>query len=134
MGSPLDVRSLPLPPEPHLSAHFTWDIVTSTIVSPVPSPNVRPPDSCRHVVYLYTYGCSIATDIITGVLVLRCWALYSSRRVLWALGMGLVCTTTCTIVIASQIMKAHFDVYNQENNIYAAITPRDTFWVHYAPT
>ncbi|KAJ1306036.1 hypothetical protein OPQ81_010749 [Rhizoctonia solani] len=62
---------------------YDWVIITSNIVSSLPQ----------------------SIDIITGVLVLRCWALYSSRRVLWMLGIGLACTATCTIAIASQMIR-----------------------------
>ncbi|KAH7334732.1 hypothetical protein B0J17DRAFT_708339 [Rhizoctonia solani] len=91
---------------------------------------------CRQVVYLYTYGCSIATDIITGVLVLRCWALYSSRRVLWTLSAGLVCTTTCTIVIASQIMKKTIFIPALLPEILSGcrMLPPTLMWIAFIPT
>ncbi|KAH7334733.1 hypothetical protein B0J17DRAFT_708340 [Rhizoctonia solani] len=92
--------------------------------------------SCRQVVYLYAYGCLIATDIITGVLVLRCWALYSSRRVLWVLGLGLACTATCTVVIASQIMKRTIFLPPLLRGILSGCTliPPTFMWVTLIPT
>ncbi|KDN47884.1 hypothetical protein RSAG8_03304, partial [Rhizoctonia solani AG-8 WAC10335] len=132
MGNSLDVRPFPLPPEPHLSAYFPWDIITIVIISSLSSPF----GPCRQVVYLLAYGCSISTDIITGVLVLRCWALYSSRYVLRMLGIGLICTTTCTLVIANQIMKQTLFLPQLFQGILTGCTviPPTSMWMALIPT
>ncbi|CAE6457958.1 unnamed protein product [Rhizoctonia solani] len=80
--------------------------------------------------------CTSLPDVITGVLVLRCWALYSSRRVLWALGIGLVCTATCTIVVASQILKKTIFLPQFLPGILSGCTviPPSFMWIALIPT
>ncbi|CAE6528873.1 unnamed protein product [Rhizoctonia solani] len=46
-----------------------------------------------------------AIDVVSGVLIFRCWALYNSRHVLWILFIGLAGAATSTIVFTNRIMR-----------------------------
>ncbi|CAE6506409.1 unnamed protein product [Rhizoctonia solani] len=136
---------------PPLNPLPVWGLVL--LFHPSPHPSVRTKFLfCRQVVYLFAYGCSISTDIITGVLVLRCWALYSSRYVgdygallhaspnhdvfLRMLSIGLICTTTCTLVIANQIMKQTLFLPQLFRGILTGCTviPPTSMWMALIPT
>ncbi|CAE6485418.1 unnamed protein product [Rhizoctonia solani] len=46
-----------------------------------------------------------AIDVVSGVLIFRCWALYNNRHVLWILFIGLAGAATSTIVFTNRIMR-----------------------------
>ncbi|CAE6432110.1 unnamed protein product [Rhizoctonia solani] len=88
-------------------ANRAWPIVllgsTLTVILFLPLPS---PSSCKRVSHMYSYGAICQCTIISAMLLLRCWAIYDKKWVVWVLFGGLV----GTVVASSVIIKFILDV------------------------
>ncbi|KAJ1300737.1 hypothetical protein OPQ81_002380 [Rhizoctonia solani] len=89
--------------------------------------------SCKQVGFLYSYGANFQYSIVSAMLLLRCWALYEKKQVVWMLCGGLIGVVVSGIVIAHFIIGSSSFIENPLPNIFSGcimIVP-DYVWVLY---
>ncbi|KAH7333581.1 hypothetical protein B0J17DRAFT_709213 [Rhizoctonia solani] len=111
-----------------------WPIVllgcTLTVILflPLPSPSV-----CKRVSHMYSYGAIYQCTIISVMLLLRCWAIYDKKWVVWMLFGGLVGTVVASGVIIKFILDGTMFLVNPLPSIFSGciIIIPDYAWILY---
>ncbi|CAE6398674.1 unnamed protein product [Rhizoctonia solani] len=97
-----------------------YDLFMSTIV-------------CKRVGFMYSYGAMFQCTIISAMLLLRCWALYDKKRVIWILCGGLGGSVISGIVIVKLLLDRTTFLDNPLPNIFSGciVMIPDYVWILY---
>lgn len=114
-----------------------WPLVLLCITLPVilfiPLPQ---PSLCKRVAFLYSYGIMCECTVIASLLIVRCWALYSQKRILWSLCFGLACAFASGLYFIKVLLDRSIFMKNPLPNIFSGCTviiPSNVWMMYITP-
>ncbi|KAH7322119.1 hypothetical protein B0J17DRAFT_684279 [Rhizoctonia solani] len=105
--------------------------LTTILFIPLPGPSI-----CKPVVYIYSYGAICQTSLVSTMLILRCWAIYDKKRVVWMLAGGLVGTGVASSIIINLLVNRTMFLDNPLPGIFSgcvAIAPNYMWTLYIVP-
>ncbi|CAE6432104.1 unnamed protein product [Rhizoctonia solani] len=100
---------------------------------PNPSTKITLCQTCKQVGFMYSYGAMCQCTIISAMLLLRCWAIYDKKWVVWMLSGALVVAVISGVVIIKFLLDRTIFLDNPLPNIFSGcvVVVPDYVWILY---
>ncbi|CAE6363539.1 unnamed protein product [Rhizoctonia solani] len=88
---------------------------------------------CKRVGFMYSYGAMCQCTVVSVMLLLRCWALYGGRRVLWFLFGGLIGAVVSGVIVVKFLLDRALFLNNPFPSIFSGciVALPDYVWILY---